>query len=202
MKHLNTIAVILLLTYSNEALPHYKLGVQGAPHNSGGLVIVVIAPGSPAQEIGLRPGDVILVANNRLVSNQAALHLIVSQSQGIINLTTSRGFFPNVFLEGSDQYKQYLEAKAKYIEERLRNPPPPPIFVQQAPPAPTSFPKFELPITQRTSVTGTGDSPQQASMNARINANSISRHYSIVRQNSSGSHHSYICTLVIEYQPE
>jgi serine protease Do len=60
-----------------------RLGIQVEPRKNGpGVTITNVEQGSAADEVGLRPGDVILEVNRKAVSDTAGLQSIVRGSKG------------------------------------------------------------------------------------------------------------------------
>lgn len=55
-----------LLAHGRVARPYIGIKMQSAP---GGVVVVAVAPGSPADNAGLRPGDRILAFNGSRIAN-------------------------------------------------------------------------------------------------------------------------------------
>lgn len=64
-----------------EEISHAYLGVYVAPAEDGGAVISAVTPGSPAEEAGLRPGDVVLRFGDRQISDANDLVSAVQQAR-------------------------------------------------------------------------------------------------------------------------
>lgn len=58
-----------------------------------GVVIVNIGPGSPADEAGLVPKDVILKINRRPIDNLSTYQKMIKDSKGDVLIKTQRGYF-------------------------------------------------------------------------------------------------------------
>ena len=58
-----------------------------------GVLVVNVAPGSPAEEAGLIPGDVILEINRQPVNNPADYEKTIKDLKSDALVRTSRGYF-------------------------------------------------------------------------------------------------------------
>jgi len=58
-----------------------------------GIVVTEVEPGSPADEAGIIPGDVILKMNKQSLKNIADYEKLIKDSKGNILVKTSRGYF-------------------------------------------------------------------------------------------------------------
>lgn len=67
-----SLGVLLLLVPLAYAQQQWKLGVGITRNPGGGLYVNQVFDGSPAQYIGLLPGDVILTIDGRLVNDPLA----------------------------------------------------------------------------------------------------------------------------------
>jgi S1-C subfamily serine protease len=68
----------------------YLLGVIGK-YTSDGMLIGLVAPGSPAAAVGLAPGDLILRINNQVIRNQDDLYSVLNSSDGSVTLLVRDG---------------------------------------------------------------------------------------------------------------
>lgn len=60
---------------------------------TSGVVVVDVQPGSPADDAGIIPGDLIKEINKQPVKNLASYQKVVSQAKGDCLVKTGRGFF-------------------------------------------------------------------------------------------------------------
>jgi S1-C subfamily serine protease len=68
----------------------YLLGILG-DYTPQGMFIRIVGPGTPAQRIGLQPGDRISRINGRLITNQDALFQALYSSGGGVDLVVVKG---------------------------------------------------------------------------------------------------------------
>ena len=62
-------ALLVLALASEASAQTWKLGVGMVPNPGGGVRVVQVFMGSPAEALGLRPGHVILAVDGRLMSS-------------------------------------------------------------------------------------------------------------------------------------
>jgi serine protease Do len=72
---------------NQENLQHFRI------EEREGVVVTDIEPGSPADESGIMPGDVIKEINGKKVSNLSNYQRIIQDVKGDCLLVTSRGYF-------------------------------------------------------------------------------------------------------------
>ncbi len=80
---------------SASGAPGAALGLQVAPRQGGGVKVEGVAPGSPAADRGVRPGDIIERVGERPVNSAADVHAAVADAHNAhhkeILLRMSRG---------------------------------------------------------------------------------------------------------------
>ncbi len=99
--------VVQRILTAGKSVPHGWLGIEGktlatfpakdrarlSVSSAHGVVVTAVVPGSPAEEAGLAPGDVILAANDHPLESRRQLNdIVVSHAAGeILKLLVERG---------------------------------------------------------------------------------------------------------------
>ncbi len=80
------VAVVAFLSVSSSfASDQWKLGVGLLPQpNTGGILITQVFDGSPAQQLGLAAGDVIISVNGAIVNDPLAVRQTVFSSDSVV----------------------------------------------------------------------------------------------------------------------
>ncbi len=74
------LAYITLGIYQAFWGPYQKLGLK-PKFTAGGTVIVAVSPGSPAEQAGLQPSDVVLAVNGQPVRNMHDWQAILANTE-------------------------------------------------------------------------------------------------------------------------
>ncbi|WP_187355206.1 PDZ domain-containing protein [Paenibacillus tengchongensis] len=99
-----TLPAALLAVLLREGLFHYgaleERGLSPAfVHPPAGRKVLAVLPGSPAEELGIRPGEVLLKVNGVLLTDAAALHEALRMNPAFCKLEVQN-------LEGESKYLQ------------------------------------------------------------------------------------------------
>jgi putative serine protease PepD len=89
----NTVARVANKIISGQSIKHAYLGVFLAPSSTGGATVQRVTPGAPADQAGLRQGDVITAVNAKVVtSTDQFIGTVDTYSPGTtITVTIKRG---------------------------------------------------------------------------------------------------------------
>jgi S1-C subfamily serine protease len=115
-------AVSLLLAASPASAQSWKLGVRIVSNLGGGAAIVEVFSGSPAEQIGLQPGMVIITVDGRIIHDIYAMRNYI--------MTPGRNAIDIVFQDGVDFYQvtadlavvtTYTKQGKAYSKAQVRN---------------------------------------------------------------------------------
>src|SRR5262249_37403549 len=99
---------------AQDPAPSWRLGVKPCSANANGVKIAEVEPNSPAAEVGLKPGWIILTLGGKLVNKPSEAHDAVFAAGDEIDVVyqdEAGGFFQITAPLASVTYTQFMDGK-------------------------------------------------------------------------------------------